>query len=187
MPSARARGWLSAGPLTALPRFDDARVVLALDADPLGFGPEQIRFGARHRRLRGDRARRTDSLRLYAVEPDWTLTGALADHRIALPPELIRNVAIESRARARRARSVRRRCRPRPSNLRKPWPPISRPGRGAALVIAGPRQPAEVHALCHWIKAQLGRRSISSLPSIQSPTGTRKSLRNLAADFTRPR
>ena len=32
-------------PVTALPRFVDARVVLALDADPLGFGPEQIRFG----------------------------------------------------------------------------------------------------------------------------------------------
>ena len=31
-------------PLTALPRFDDARVVLTLDDDPIGPGPQQIRF-----------------------------------------------------------------------------------------------------------------------------------------------
>ena len=79
--------------ISALPRFADAQVALMLDADPIGPGPAQIRFardvtGARQSRAAGD------FLRIYAVEPSWTLTGALADHRIALRPELIRNIAI---------------------------------------------------------------------------------------------
>ena len=63
-------------PAAALPRFADARVVLALDADPLGAGPAQIRFA---REIIGARQSHVaeQSLRLYAVEPAWTLTGAL--------------------------------------------------------------------------------------------------------------
>src|SRR6202012_1506816 len=63
---------------TALPRFKDARVALTLDADPLGFGPTQIRCA---RDIVGARASRSprDSLRLYSAEPAYTLTGALAD------------------------------------------------------------------------------------------------------------
>ena len=42
--AARAGAMQAFGrPLTALPRFADARVALMLDADPLGAGPEQIR------------------------------------------------------------------------------------------------------------------------------------------------
>src|SRR6202012_238672 len=55
-------------PPTALPRFADARVVLALDADPLGCGPTQIRFA--HALVAARQARSAqDFLRLYAVEP----------------------------------------------------------------------------------------------------------------------
>jgi len=32
-------------PLSAIPRLADARVAVTLDADPIGPGPEQIRFG----------------------------------------------------------------------------------------------------------------------------------------------
>ena len=108
----------------ALPRFADTRVALMLDSDPLGFGPQQIRLGhdiVTARKLRQAEA----SLRLYVAEPAYTLTGALADHRLAGRPDLIRNLAIEiaralgaptrRAAFAGRERSVRqdRRCRPR--------------------------------------------------------------------------
>ena len=80
-------------PLVALPRFGDARVVLALDADPIGFGPEQIRLS---RDLIAARQSHSadEFLRLYAVEPAWTLTGANADHHLPLDHKLIRNVAL---------------------------------------------------------------------------------------------
>ena len=141
-------------PAAALPRFGETRVLLALDADPLGCGPEQIRFG---HDIIGARQSRTlqESLRLYVVEPAWTLTGAQADHRIALRPELVRNVAWRSRGRSALPFPPRR-CRARPINSRRspqlilsldPAPPWCWPDHA---------QGADVHALCHWINHALG-------------------------------
>src|SRR5215475_5055677 len=89
-------------PLSAIPRLADARVVVTLDADPIGPGPEQIRFGRDFISARkpppypppraGEEA--SDFLRLYAVESAWSLTGANADHRIALSPQLVHNFAL---------------------------------------------------------------------------------------------
>lgn len=151
-------------PATALPRFKDARVVLALDADPIGVGPEQIRNAREIVDARRAHSA-NESLRLYSIEPDWSLTGALADHRVALRPELVRNVAIEV------ARAMGAAFEPAalPDEVKQFAVAVAtdlQARHSAALTIAGPRQPAEVHALCHWINAQLQHRSISSPPSI---------------------
>jgi Fe-S-cluster-containing dehydrogenase component/anaerobic selenocysteine-containing dehydrogenase len=168
-------------PATVLPRFKDARVVLALDADPIGFGPEQIRNA---REIVDARRAHTpaDSLRLYSVEPDWSLTGALADHRVALRPELVRNVAIEV-ARAMGAALG-------PATLPDETRPFAdaaaadlRARRGGALVITGPRQPAEVHALCHWINAQLQAPVDVIAPVDPVKEGHIESLRTLVSDI----
>ena len=78
--------------LRVLPRLDKARVVVALDADPLGHGPDQVRdahgFAARRHPQEGDFSR------IYSIEAAPTLTGAKADHRIALQPRLIAEVAV---------------------------------------------------------------------------------------------
>jgi Fe-S-cluster-containing dehydrogenase component/anaerobic selenocysteine-containing dehydrogenase len=141
-------------PVTALPRLADARVVLALDADPLGPGPQQIRMGRAFNEAR--RAGTTDQefLRLYAAEPSWSLTGANADHRLALPPRLVRNVALAV-AKELGAdldsgdlpETAQRFVQAAAEDLK------SRPGR--ALITVGPSQAPDVHALCHWINGQL--------------------------------
>jgi Fe-S-cluster-containing dehydrogenase component len=139
--------------LTPLPRFRDTRVLLALDADPLGFGPEQIRYA----REIIDARRSTapgDSLRIYSAEADWSLTGARADHRIALRPELVRNLAIEV-ARSLGADLGRADLPDAAREFVKVAATDLQGRRGSAVVMAGPRQPAELHALCHWINAQL--------------------------------
>ncbi len=72
--------------LTLRPRFGDADVVIAFDADPLGPGPDQVRFG---RDLIERRKRDRASARFYSVESGMTLTGAFADHRLAAGPDAI--------------------------------------------------------------------------------------------------
>jgi Fe-S-cluster-containing dehydrogenase component len=140
-------------PLTVLPRLADTRVALMLDADPLGFGPEQIKYG---RDLAAARQSRSASefLRLYAAEPAWSLTGASADHHLSLQHQLIRNVALVVAGELGAAVAD--------SPLPPPAAAFARAAaadlmarRGQAAVLAGRRQPAEVHALCHWINHQL--------------------------------
>jgi molybdopterin-containing oxidoreductase family iron-sulfur binding subunit len=141
-------------PLTALPRLQDAQVIVALDADPLGPGPDQIRLG------RGYAARRNPALgpvsRLYVLEPGMTATGAMADRRAALASSLVRNAALRIAAglgatggpNAELPEAARRVADDAVRDLQG--------ARGKAIVLAGPSQPPEVHALVHWINARLG-------------------------------
>ncbi len=168
-------------PAVALPRFADARVALMLDSDPLGFGPQQIRLS--HDIVAARQPRQAAaSLRLYVAEPAYTLIGALADHRLALRPDLIRNLAIEI------ART-----------LGAPLPAVQLPAeseqfvkaaaadlaarRGVALVQAGPRQSADVHALCHWINEQLHAPIDFMAPVDPISAGHGESLRALAEEL----
>jgi molybdopterin-containing oxidoreductase family iron-sulfur binding subunit len=165
---------------TALPRFGDTRVMLALDADPIGVGPEQIRFGREIIEARRSHDP-NDSLRVYAIEPAWTLTGALADHRIALRSELIRNVAIEI-ARALGGAVPSSTLPADAEQFAKSAAADLLARRGAALVLAGPRQGAEVHALCHWINAQLQAPVDFIAPVDTVAAGHSQSLRDLVSD-----
>ncbi|MFZ9519462.1 MAG: TAT-variant-translocated molybdopterin oxidoreductase [Silvanigrellaceae bacterium] len=65
-------------------RFEEANVVVAFDADPLGIEGDVVRnskmFAAKRRSVDD---KKTMS-RLYAIEPAYTLTGAVADHRLSL-------------------------------------------------------------------------------------------------------
>jgi Fe-S-cluster-containing dehydrogenase component/anaerobic selenocysteine-containing dehydrogenase len=167
--------------LTAIPRFGDARVALMLDADPLGFGPEQIRFA--HDLIRARRSHvAQDSLRLYAAEPAWTLTGALADHRLAVSHQLVRNIALAIAGELGAATpavelpaAVREFVKAAAIDLSA--------RRGMALVLAGPRQPPEVHALCHWINHEL-RAPIDFIePVDQGATGHADALHTLREDL----
>jgi molybdopterin-containing oxidoreductase family iron-sulfur binding subunit len=85
-PDADAAKMVYGKPLTLRPRLADADVVIAFDADPLGYGPDQVRNGrALIERRKHDRA----SARFYSVESGMTLTGAFADHRLAAGPDQI--------------------------------------------------------------------------------------------------
>jgi len=140
-------------PLSVIPRLADTRVAVTLDADPIGPGPEQIRFGHDFVSARKSRSA-SEFLRLYAVESVWSLTGANADHRIALSPQLIRNFALALASELGAPVSTgelpvaaAHYARIAATDLK------SSPGQ--ALVLAGRRQPPEIHALCHWINAHL--------------------------------
>ena len=64
--------------------FDKADLVVSLDSDFLSGGPAAVRYSkdfATRRRVTDDRK---EMHRFYAVESTPTLTGAKADHRLAL-------------------------------------------------------------------------------------------------------
>lgn len=153
--AARAGAALAFGqPVTALPRIADAKVLVTLDADPIGPSPEQIAFGDAFARVRQANLSAERFLRLYAVEAGWSLTGANADERIALPPEFVLNVGIELANR-----------------LGAQIPSGELPGEASrfaaaaaadlvanaerSIVLVGRGQPPELHALCHWINTKL--------------------------------
>ena len=140
--------------------FDQARVVLSLDADFLGSG-EPGCAGVRHARdFATSRRGRADAAvmnRLYVAESSVGLTGAMADHRLALAPSRVevfaRLLAVELGLRS-------------PSPVTQAAPERERAfaravardlsaHAGSGLVLAGACQSAVVHALAHRINAAL--------------------------------
>jgi Fe-S-cluster-containing dehydrogenase component len=152
-------------PLSAIPRLADARVVVALDADPIGPGPEQIRFG--HDLISARKSKQalealgsaseelaSEFLRFYAVESAWSLTGANADHRIALSPQFVHNFALALATELGATVSTGQ-LPAGAARFAKIAAQDLKSSPGQALVLAGRRQSPEIHALCHWINGQL--------------------------------
>ena len=138
--------------LQVLPRLDRASVIVALDADPLGHGPDQLRnargFAARRKPRSGEFSR------IYSIEAAPTLTGAKADHRAALQPELIGEVAVAI-ARLMGA-GIREASLPdQAARLARQATADLESNRSGAIVLAGRALSPETHALVHWINAQL--------------------------------
>ena len=100
--------------------------------------------------------------RLYAVEGVYSLTGAMADHRLRLES---RQIAPFLAALAARLAPPRRRSR-EPGRSRRSrgstragstrWPRTCWRNRGKGLIVAGERQPAAVHAAVCALNADLG-------------------------------
>ncbi|HXW60563.1 MAG TPA: TAT-variant-translocated molybdopterin oxidoreductase [Myxococcota bacterium] len=82
------------GPHTRVRYFwENAQVIASLFADPFSCGPEHLahmRGFAKHRTVHSvEDAKKMN--RLYAVEADYSLAGASADHRVRLPIGLAKN------------------------------------------------------------------------------------------------
>src|SRR5262249_6190789 len=104
-------------------RLDRAAVILALDADPLLSDPEMIRHARGFADGRRAGASGGAMNRLYAVEGVYSLTGAMADHRLRLEsrqiPAFVAALAVRLGAagahhKAGRTRVDRKRVRPGP-------------------------------------------------------------------------
>jgi MoCo/4Fe-4S cofactor protein with predicted Tat translocation signal len=139
-------------------RMDQAAVILALDADPLLTDAEMIR------NTRGFAAGRRAGVsggamnRLYAVEGVFSLTGAMADHRLRLESRQIAPFLAALAARLGTSASG-----PGTGSL----PGVDAhwidalakdllANRGKCLIVAGDRQPAAVHAAVCALNTSLG-------------------------------
>jgi Fe-S-cluster-containing dehydrogenase component len=180
--------------LEPIHHIDRADVILALDADFVGRGPARLAsaraFAAR--REPGDEPAKATMNRLYAVECTPSLTGASADHRLALKAQEIGSFALllagdlglgnGAGSRGNRAADrLRRHDRWRAALVADL---IS--AREKSLVIAGETQPKEVHAIAHLINHSLGNigKTVELLPRIDAgPPDQIGSIRELARDM----
>jgi Fe-S-cluster-containing dehydrogenase component len=139
--------------LHTLPRLDKAEVMLCLDADPLGPGPNQI-SNARHWIQARDPKNSSSFSRWYVAESIPTLTGTKADHRLALRPTAVSNIAI-ALANILGAGLASPKLSPASEHFVNAAAKDLLAHKGRALVLAGRTQRPEIHALAHWINTQL--------------------------------
>jgi MoCo/4Fe-4S cofactor protein with predicted Tat translocation signal len=168
-------------------RVDRARVILALDADFLCFGPGCVRYAREFARSRRPDDASGTMNRLYAVEATPTNTGAMADHRLRL-----RASEIESFARALARQLGVDAAAGEPISSRVPATWISTLARdlqqntGACLVVPGDQQPPLVHALAHAMNQRLGnfdKTVYFTSPIEANPLNEWQSISELAADL----
>jgi molybdopterin-containing oxidoreductase family iron-sulfur binding subunit len=178
-------------PVNAIYRFENADVILALDADFLACGPASVRyardFANRRRLLNGDR----EMNRLYVVEGSMTNTGAVADHRFPMRPSEIEGFARDVAAGL--GIQAGGQSGGQPGSVKTKWrnwvEPLARDlqrHRGRSLIIAGDSQPPAVHALVHVMNQALGNAGatvVYAAPVEADPVDQTQSLSELARDM----
>jgi molybdopterin-containing oxidoreductase family iron-sulfur binding subunit len=162
--------------------FEKASVILALDADFLTAIPGNLRYTKEFSRRRRPSDGGSPMNRLYVLESSPSLTGAMADHKLA-----IRSSDIPAVARAIDA-AVANRSVDLPQNIgvNAQWIETLakdlRDHRGDCLVLAGGWQPPEVHLLAHSINTSLGNvgKTVEYLAPVEAaPVVHTDSLRDL--------
>jgi MoCo/4Fe-4S cofactor protein with predicted Tat translocation signal len=173
--------------------FHQADVVLSLDADFLQCGPGCLRYAADFMDRRRAWSPQTDGPtlpmnRLYVAETAVSCTGAKADHRLALRPaeieQLARAVATKLGLAAEGAVT---------SPLDKWVAAVAKDldaHRGRCIVMAGGRQPPAVHLLAHAMNDRLGNvgKTVTYIEPVEArPSDRTQSLGELVTDMERGR
>ena len=136
--------------------FENAAVILSLDADFLCTGASGLRYARAFASRRRADADRSQVSRFYAVESTPTNTGTKADNRLPLKPSEVEHFARALAA----ALGVGGATTGALSKAAQAWiTPLVKDlqaHRGQSLIIAGDGQPPIVHALAHAMNAALG-------------------------------
>lgn len=158
-------------PMREVLHLDKADVVVSFDRDFLGDDADRVR------NMRGFAARRkvldtkASMSRIYAMESNFSITGSKADHRWAVPPSAMPAFAA---ALAREIASLKSGAMPAglagavdsvpavkaagvdAAAIGEIAKDLLAAGAGRSVVVAGPTQPAAVHAMCIAINSALG-------------------------------
>ncbi len=148
-------------PLEPEYQLDSVDVLIALDSDFLFEEPDSLRLARAFGRRRSfENGAATRPIKLYAAEPTMTLTGTVADWRIAVAPSRIGPLLLQIAIRLG-------------ANMRTPGTPAETPPPGIVewldrlvadakeagsrcLFLTGPRQPAPVQAMVQSLNHQIG-------------------------------
>jgi len=172
----------------AVPDLVSADVVLSLDCDFLGTSPGHLRHAhdfMSRRRVRSIEDAATMN-RLYVAETVLSLTGAKADHRLAMRSDALRQLA-ESLAKRLGAYSGEGSSSSRYDNWLEAVASDLETHRGSSLVLAGQRQPESVHLLAHALNEKLGNvgKTIRYIEPIDARPEQEYTLADLVDDMQR--
>ena len=136
-----------------------ADVILCLDADPLGDDPA----AAAHTRAWAARRRPEDGAmnRLYAIESQFSVTGAAADHRLPLKSSAIPAYLAKLEAALDGGEPGDDPFLAALAN--------DLGGDKKCVVLCGPRQPAAVQARAHALNDRLGNHGVTFLGEADAP------------------
>jgi MoCo/4Fe-4S cofactor protein with predicted Tat translocation signal len=139
-------------PAQAIYKFDKAERILSLDSDI--FSGFNVRYIGDFSRGRNFSEEKKTINRLYAIETTISLTGAKADHRLAVKPSQMPEIAKAVAA----ALGVSGATSTYTENAQ--WIAAMAKdllaNKGKSLVVAGDNQPPVVHALAHAMNGALG-------------------------------
>jgi molybdopterin-containing oxidoreductase family iron-sulfur binding subunit len=161
--------------------FDRAEVVLSLGSDFLYTHPQRLRYARHFTDARRVAAGNSGMNRLYVIESCYTITGAMAEHRLAIEAGEIRGLAraVLEAAQGNEAKGPYAK-----------WVSVLardlKGHRGSGLVIAGEEQPPEVHELAHRLNEALGNvgKTVDYTTRAEAnPVNQIESLRELARDM----
>ncbi len=168
-------------------RFDSASIILSIESDFLYTHPDRLRYVRQFTDARRVSAGRKDINRLYAVESSPSLTGSMADHRLALSSGQIEGLM--RLVCKRLGLSLEQSTEPLPASSQA-WVEMVvsdlEAHHGATAIIAGECQPPIVHALVHWMNEHLGNvgKTVSYTESAEAqPINQLQSLRELCNDM----
>ena len=144
-------------PVDAVYRFDQARVVVSLEADFMGQGPGKVRYARDFmgRRQVASGQKGNELNRLYVAESAISITGAKAEHHFRAQSGQIEGIA-RALAQAVGVQGLP----PSGNGAATKWITEAandlKAAGANALVVPGEFQPPAVHALAHAINQQLG-------------------------------
>ncbi|HWR83684.1 MAG TPA: TAT-variant-translocated molybdopterin oxidoreductase [Candidatus Deferrimicrobium sp.] len=169
--------------LSPVYHFDQADIIVSLDADFLLTESDNVANARAFANGRRIDLQRVDMNRLYVAESGYTVTGAMADHQLRVQSSRIIAVAIalasELAAQGLQLDYMRGIPQPDLSADQLSWvKAIARDlmqARSRAVIVAGRRQPAVLHALVMAMNAALGNigRAVSYVsPKDLAPSNT---------------
>lgn len=139
-------------PAKPIYKYDRATRILSLDKDI--FADFNVRYIKDFNQSRVYNEEKKEINRLYAIETTMTLTGAKADHRLAVKPSQMPEIAKAIAAAlgvsganstyTENARWIQAMAKDLQAN------------RGKSIIVAGDHQPPTIHALAHAMNSALG-------------------------------
>ena len=171
-------------PLETIYKFDQADVILSLDADFFLESAGRVRYArdfSKKRRVRKSKNKAMN--RLYSVECVPTITGSMADHRLAMKTSEIENFGRSL------INGLNSQNSPLDAKTQKFIDALAKDltgNQGKSIIIAGTNQPPSVHAMAHALNEQfgnVGKTVFYTEPVHANSVNNLESLRSLAADM----